>query len=127
MNGKVTIGLIQMNVEDNREAMLKKALARVDEAIRAGTNIICLPELYPPFFSHGSQRNTMSSSLSRFTRRHLTGSITIQQLSSTRMAQQIPPITRSTSRRTRVFLRKAISIPGIPTRLLSLRSGVLQF
>ena len=46
MNGKVTIGLIQMNVEDNREAMLKKALARVDEAIRAGTNIICLPELY---------------------------------------------------------------------------------
>ena len=29
-NGKVTIGLIQMRVEDDREAMLKKALARVE-------------------------------------------------------------------------------------------------
>ena len=46
MNGKVTIGLIQMSVEKDREAMLKKALARVEEAIKAGANIICLPELY---------------------------------------------------------------------------------
>jgi predicted amidohydrolase len=45
-NGKVTIGLIQMRVEDDREAMLKKALARVEEAVKAGADIICLPELY---------------------------------------------------------------------------------
>ncbi len=45
-NGKVTIGLIQMSVENDREAMLKKALARVEEAIKAGADIICLPELY---------------------------------------------------------------------------------
>ena len=46
MNGKVTIALIQMSVEKHREAMLKKALAKVEEAVRAGANIICLPELY---------------------------------------------------------------------------------
>ena len=45
-NGKVTIGLIQMSVEKDREAMLKKALVRVEEAARAGADIICLPELY---------------------------------------------------------------------------------
>ena len=45
-NGKVTIGLIQMSVENDREVMLKKALARVEEAIKAGADIICLPELY---------------------------------------------------------------------------------
>ncbi len=45
-NAKVTIGLIQMSVEQDRDAMLKKALARVEEAIQAGASIICLPELY---------------------------------------------------------------------------------
>jgi len=50
-NGKVTIGLIQMRVEKDRNAMLKKARARVEEAIGAGANIICLPELYrTPYF-----------------------------------------------------------------------------
>ena len=50
-NGKVTIGLIQMSVEKDREAMLKKALDRVEEAARAGADIICLPELYrTPYF-----------------------------------------------------------------------------
>ena len=46
MNGKVTIGLIQMSVENDRELMLKKALANVEEAIKAGARIICLPELF---------------------------------------------------------------------------------
>ena len=45
-NGKVTIGLIQMSVEKDREPMLKKALARVEEAVKAGAQIICLSELY---------------------------------------------------------------------------------
>ena len=45
-NGKVTIGLVQMSVEDDRDEMLKKALARAGEAIRAGAKIVCLPELY---------------------------------------------------------------------------------
>jgi agmatine deiminase len=50
-NGKVTIGLIQMSVEKDRNAMLKKARARVEEAIGAGANLICLPELYrTPYF-----------------------------------------------------------------------------
>ena len=45
-NGKVVIGLIQMSVEKDREPMLKKALANVEEAIKAGARIICLPELF---------------------------------------------------------------------------------
>jgi agmatine deiminase len=45
-NGKITIGLIQMSVEKDRDAMLRKALARVEEAISAGAKIICLPEIY---------------------------------------------------------------------------------
>jgi agmatine deiminase len=50
-NGKVTIGLIQMSVEQDREAMLIKALDRVKEAARAGAQVICLPELYrTPYF-----------------------------------------------------------------------------
>ncbi|HSQ93262.1 MAG TPA: nitrilase-related carbon-nitrogen hydrolase, partial [Methanoregula sp.] len=46
MNGKVTIGLIQMSMDNDRDAMLRKALDRVVEAAKAGADIICLPELY---------------------------------------------------------------------------------
>ena len=50
-NGTVTIGLIQMAVEKDPAAMLKKAQDRVREAARAGARIICLPELYrTPYF-----------------------------------------------------------------------------
>ena len=50
-NGKVTIGLIQMSVENGREPMLKKALSKAEEAVKAGADIICLPELYrTPYF-----------------------------------------------------------------------------
>ena len=45
-NGKVTIALVQMSVDRDRDSMLKKALARVEEAAKAGADIICLPELY---------------------------------------------------------------------------------
>ena len=45
-NGNVTIGLIQMSVENDRGAMQRKAIANVEEAAAAGANIICLPELY---------------------------------------------------------------------------------
>jgi agmatine deiminase len=46
MNGKVVIGLIQMTVENDRDLMLKKAIARVEEAVKAGAKVICLPELF---------------------------------------------------------------------------------
>jgi agmatine deiminase len=45
-NGKVTIGLIQMSVDKDRELMQQKARAQVVEAAKAGAQIICLPELY---------------------------------------------------------------------------------
>ena len=45
-NGKVRIGLVQMSMEDDRDLMLKKALARAAEAIHGGAGIVCLPELY---------------------------------------------------------------------------------
>lgn len=49
--GKVTIGLIQMSMEKDRESMLLKALEKVREAARAGAQVICLPELYrTPYF-----------------------------------------------------------------------------
>ncbi|MCK9579830.1 MAG: agmatine deiminase family protein [Methanoregula sp.] len=44
--GTVTIGLLQMEVTNNREDMLAKARAGVIEAAKAGARIVCLPELY---------------------------------------------------------------------------------
>jgi agmatine deiminase len=45
-NEIVTVGLIQMSVDKDRELMQQKARARVVEAAQAGAQIICLPELY---------------------------------------------------------------------------------
>ncbi|WP_292346402.1 nitrilase-related carbon-nitrogen hydrolase, partial [Methanoregula sp. PtaB.Bin085] len=60
-NGKVTIGLIQMGVEKDREAMLVKALEKVKEAARAGAQVICLPELYrTPYFPRHPGADTSS-------------------------------------------------------------------
>jgi predicted amidohydrolase len=46
MQGTVIIGLIQMAVGTDPDAMLKKAYDRVEQAAKAGANIICLPELF---------------------------------------------------------------------------------
>jgi N-carbamoylputrescine amidase len=46
MSATVTIGLIQMSCTASKEANVRKALARVDEAASAGAQIICLPELF---------------------------------------------------------------------------------
>jgi N-carbamoylputrescine amidase len=49
MNDKFTLGLIQMRCEAERRANFDKAVARIEEAAKAGADIICLPEL---FLSH---------------------------------------------------------------------------
>ncbi len=49
MNDKFTLGLIQMRCEAERRANLDKAVTRIEEAAKAGADIICLPEL---FLSH---------------------------------------------------------------------------
>ncbi|MCI0682072.1 MAG: carbon-nitrogen hydrolase [Gemmataceae bacterium] len=46
-----TLGLIQMRCEPERRANLDKAVTRIEEAARAGADIICLPELFlSPYF-----------------------------------------------------------------------------
>jgi len=50
-NGMVMVGLVQMSMDTDRELMLKKALEKVEEAVKSGADIICLPELYRlPYF-----------------------------------------------------------------------------
>ncbi|MHB8164231.1 MAG: nitrilase-related carbon-nitrogen hydrolase, partial [Methanoregula sp.] len=44
--GPVIIGLIQMVVGNDPDAMLKKAQEKVELAAKAGAQIICLPELF---------------------------------------------------------------------------------
>jgi predicted amidohydrolase len=43
---EVTLGLVQMAMEDDHEANLSKALAMVGEASRGGASVVCLPELF---------------------------------------------------------------------------------
>jgi len=42
----VTLGLVQMAMEDDHESNVSKALAMVGEASRSGASIVCLPELF---------------------------------------------------------------------------------
>jgi len=43
----VTLGLVQMAMEDDPEANISKAISMVAEAARKGASIVCLPELFP--------------------------------------------------------------------------------
>ena len=43
---KFTVGLVQMSATPNTDENLEKAVAKVEEAARAGAQVICLPELF---------------------------------------------------------------------------------
>jgi len=43
---KFTIGLIQLALSDNTEANLTKAVNRIEDAVKRGAQVICLPELF---------------------------------------------------------------------------------
>ncbi|HET7294211.1 MAG TPA: carbon-nitrogen hydrolase [Vicinamibacteria bacterium] len=50
-NERFKVGLVQMAMSARPKENLEKALARVDEAARAGAKVVCLPELYrSPYF-----------------------------------------------------------------------------
>ncbi len=43
---RVTLGLVQMSMDDDQDANISKAVAMVGEASRKGASIVCLPELF---------------------------------------------------------------------------------
>ncbi len=50
-NERFKVGLVQMAMSAKPADNLEKALARVDDAARAGAKVVCLPELYrSPYF-----------------------------------------------------------------------------
>jgi N-carbamoylputrescine amidase len=49
--GSINVGLVQMSMSADADENLKKAVARVADAKRAGADVVCLPELYrSPYF-----------------------------------------------------------------------------
>jgi predicted amidohydrolase len=46
VHGKVTLGLVQMAMEDDQDANLARAVGMVKEASIRGASIVCLPELF---------------------------------------------------------------------------------
>ena len=49
--GAINVGLVQMSMSADADENLKKAVARVADAKRAGADVVCLPELYrSPYF-----------------------------------------------------------------------------
>ena len=55
----VRVGLIQMAVGPDPNENLKKALSKVEQAAEAGSQIICLPELFRTrYFPQGIGLNT---------------------------------------------------------------------
>lgn len=51
MSRKVTLGLIQMSMEEDADVNLSKAIRLIDKAAKKGAQIICLPELFrSPYF-----------------------------------------------------------------------------
>jgi N-carbamoylputrescine amidase len=50
-NRVINIGLVQMSMSADADENVKKAVARVAEAKKAGADVVCLPELYrSPYF-----------------------------------------------------------------------------
>jgi len=50
-NRLITVGLVQMSMSADADENLRKAVARVADARRAGADVVCLPELYrSPYF-----------------------------------------------------------------------------
>jgi N-carbamoylputrescine amidase len=50
-NRVITVGLVQMSMSADADENLRKAVARVADAKRAGADVVCLPELYrSPYF-----------------------------------------------------------------------------
>ncbi len=45
-HGGVTLGLVQMAMEDDRDANVSKAVGMIKEASSRGASIVCLPELF---------------------------------------------------------------------------------
>jgi len=45
-NGKVRVGLVQMQCSDNPDENMAKALALTRDAIDEGAEVVCLPELF---------------------------------------------------------------------------------
>ena len=46
MEQRVRLGLVQMSMEEDTGANVKKALAGVEEAAESGAQVVCLPELF---------------------------------------------------------------------------------
>jgi N-carbamoylputrescine amidase len=46
MSQRFTLGLIQMHCEAAPDANLEKSVARIEQAAKAGADVICLPELF---------------------------------------------------------------------------------
>jgi N-carbamoylputrescine amidase len=50
-NRVINVGLVQMSMSADAEANVRKAVARVADAKKAGADVVCLPELYrSPYF-----------------------------------------------------------------------------
>lgn len=48
---KVTLGLVQMSMQEDKEANLKKAVCMISEAAQKGAHVVALPELFTsPYF-----------------------------------------------------------------------------
>jgi N-carbamoylputrescine amidase len=49
--GSINVGLVQMSMSADADENLRKAVARVADAKKAGADVVCLPELYrSPYF-----------------------------------------------------------------------------
>src|SRR5260221_6990134 len=50
-NRVINVGLVQMSMSADADENVRKAVARVAEAKKAGADVVCLPELYrSPYF-----------------------------------------------------------------------------